>query len=66
MGSFKRSLSRDFRIDVPKVNMALNEEEEEEGEEGEECGEEGGEGSSEESGSTDHEERPPLAKKRKK
>lgn len=54
MTSFKRSLARDFRIDVPIMNNVLNEEEEGEGEEG---------GSSEES-RRETEDRPPLAKRR--
>ncbi len=61
MSSFKRSLARDFKINVQTMDTVLNEEEGEEKEEEEEEGEEmdGGESEGEE------ESHAPLAKRRK-
>ena len=63
MESFKRSLARDFKIDVHAVSSVLNEEEgEEEGEDEE--GEIDGRESGEDSGG--EESRPPPAKRLRK
>lgn len=62
MGSFKRSLARDFKINVQTMDTVLNEEEGEGGEEeeGEIDGRESGDDSEGE------EAQPPLAKRKRK
>lgn len=66
MGSFKRSLARDFKINVQTMDTVLNEEEGEEEEEEEEGeGEVDGRESGED-GEEAEEARPPFAKRQRK
>lgn len=69
MGSFKRSSARDYRINYDTLNNLLHEEEGQGEEEEEEIGEGGASGECEDGGAGEIEtceDRPPLAKRRRK